>query len=253
MTSCEQQKNKKCFVDCARLLAGMLMVFLLQGCETPNTRLEGKDMGLFQKSVRASFNLKGQDAASEPRSGQAIEVGYQDTKVSSNQVLNAGQPPIYLSGTAFNSPNQLRNNFDLSYVDIIFRYRLFPNRPIGIEFLGGIASSALDIKTTAPTQSANVHYRANGLQGGVGVIWHPKPKSSVHVRASYFLSMGDVRDILRGEIYYAYALQKNVSAQIGYAYSDVYGSDLIFFEKERFHLRTAGPTVRLNWNLNVGK
>lgn len=75
-----------------RFFYGSLTALVLAGCQAiPTTRIEAEDTSVFQPSVRASFNVNGGDrAASEARSGHAIEIGYQNTRVSSNQSLSSG-------------------------------------------------------------------------------------------------------------------------------------------------------------------
>lgn len=253
MISCEQQKNKKCFINCARLLAGMLAVFLLQGCDTLKTPIEGNDVGALQKAFRASFNVDGRNSiASEPRTGQAIEIGYQGTTISNNQSLTVGQPPIYLSNKVFNSPNQLQNSFDFSYTDISWRWRHFEDRPIGTDILLGVGSSSINMAVTSPTQRASTNIHSNGLQGGLGLIFRATPRTSFHARASQFLSIeAGVKKITRREIFYTIAPHKNLSLNLGYA--DWRVSGLSNLSDSEFNMHFEGPAVLLNYSLNVGK
>lgn len=110
-----------------RSFAGILTSLVLAGCQAiPPTRIEAEDTDVFQRAVRASFNVNGGSrAASETRSGHAIEIGHQGTRVSNNQSLSASQNPVIHNGTTFLSPNQLRNEFDFSYSDISWRMREF--------------------------------------------------------------------------------------------------------------------------------
>lgn len=237
----------------ARLFSWILTTLVLAGCQAiPTTPIEAEDTNVFQPSVRASFNVNGGDrAASEARSGHAIEIGYQSTRVSSNQSLSGGQAPVYYNGSTFLSPNQLRNDFDFSYSDISWRMREFGGRPFGFEVFAGIGQSSLGLAVTSPAQRASRHFNTTGLQLGFGLMWRMNPSSSLHARTSYYLAADTgVNDITKYELYYANAFHKNLSLRAGYADWKVKG----FGESgmSDFQLHFAGPNLVLDCNFNLG-
>lgn len=238
---------------CARLCAALLVTLVLAGClATPTTRIEAENTNIFQRAIRASFNVNGGErAASEPRSGHAIEIGYQGTKVNVDQSLSVNQPPVILNGMTFPSPNQLRNEFDFSYTDISWRMREFGGHQFGVEFLAGIAQTSLGIAVASPAQSAVQNFNTGGLQLGLGPIWRTSPSSSLHARATYYISTSTgVNSLTKYELYGTYAIHENLSLQAGYADWKVDGRGES--GTSDFHLHFAGPAVRLDWNFNLG-
>jgi hypothetical protein len=187
----DHHKFGVCSATFARLIAGTLATSILAGC-LATTPIESDNKDVFQPAIRASFNVNGGDSrpASETRSGHAVEIGYQGTKVSSNQSLASGQPPVILNGTTFLSPNQLNNQFDLSYTDISWRMREFGGRPFGVELSTGLELSSLGIAVSSHAQHASQHFSSSGLQLGFGLIWRASTSSSLHARASYHITSG---------------------------------------------------------------
>lgn len=235
----------------ARLVAGILATLMLAGC-LATTPIEAEDTGVFQRAVRASFNVNsGNRAAAEPRSGHAIEVGYQGARVSSNQLLSGSQPPVIHNGTTFSSPNQLRNDFDFSYADISWRMREFGGGPFGVEIIAGIGQSSLGLAVTSPAQSAYRHFNTTGLQLGIGLMWRASANSSIHARGSYYFAFDTgVNEITKYELYYANTFHKNLSLRAGYADWKVKGTG--DSGMSGFQMHFAGPSVVLDCNFNLG-
>lgn len=236
-----------------RFFYASLSALVLAGClATPTTPIEAENTNVIQPSVRASFNVNGGNrAASEARSGHAIEIGYQNTRVSSNQSLSGGQAPVNHNSTIFLSPNQLKNDFDFTYSDISWRMREFGGRPFGFEVFAGIGQSSLGLTVTSPAQRASRHFNTTGLQLGFGLMWRMNPSSSLHAHTSYYFAADTgVSDIEKYELYYANAFHKNLSLRAGYADWKVKG----FGESgmSDFQLHFAGPNLVLDCNFNLG-
>lgn len=237
----------------ARCFAGLLTPLFLAGClATPTTRIEAENTGVIQRAVRASFNVNGGGRpAAQPRSGHAVEIGYQGTKVSGNQTLAAGQPPVIHDGTTFSGPDQLRNDFDFVYTDVSWRMREFGASPFGFEFLAGFAQASLGLAVASSAQRATRNFDTVGLQYGLGLMWRTSASSSFQARGTYFLSASTgVNEITKYEIYYANAIHKNLSLRVGYADWKVGGAGESGMSDFQMHF--AGPAVVLDCNFNLG-
>jgi hypothetical protein len=247
------QTNRLRHAAYPRVFAGMLATVALSSCQTTlPTRIDAEDTNVFQPSLRASFNVNGGERpASEARSGHAIEIGYQSTKVSSNQSLSPGQLPVVHNGTTFSSPNQLRNDFDFSYADVSWRMREFGGGRFGMEFSAGLGQASLGLAVSSAMQSAARNYSNTGLQLGLGFMWRTSPASLLNARASYYLAMDTgVSNITKYELYYAHAIHKNLSFRAGYADWNVNG----FGDsgESDFHMHFAGPILILDCSFNLG-
>ena len=249
------EEHREASIRCGVFLhriAGILVTLALAGC-LATTPIEAEDTGVVQRGVRASFNVNGGNRpASEARSGHAVELGYQDTKVSSNQPLSGTQPPVILNGRTFSGPNQLRNDFDFSLLDLSWRMREFGGGPFGVEIFAGFWQSSLGMTVTSPAQSASRDFNNSGLQLGAGMIWRASASSSIHARGSYYFAPGDagVKNITKYEFYYANALFRNLSLRAGYSDWKVKG----FGDSgmSDFQMHFAGPSLVLDCSFNLG-
>ena len=249
----KRRETRRRFDRSSRLAAGALASLILAGCAgNSTTRIVGENTSVFQPAVRASFNVNGGGRpASETRSGHAIEIGYQGTRITSDQSLQSGQPPVIHNGTTFLSPDRLKNDFDFSYSDISWRMREFAGSKFGIEVLAGLGFSSLGLTVSSSTQRASQNFSNTGLQFGFGLIWRSSSESSIHARGSYFIALDNgVSDITKYDIYYAYAIHKNLSLRLGYSDWKVNG----FGESgmSNFQMHLAGPALVLDWNFNLG-
>jgi hypothetical protein len=227
-----------------RLLTGLLFIVVLAGCTSSSpTVIDAKRV--FQPSIRVAIDLKnGEKAASEPKTGHAIEFGYVQAKGGSDQTLAAGQPPVIFNQTVFNAPQQIRNDFDMNFTDVSWRWRkFFRERSLGLELTGGLGYSSLGLTVSSPTQSASEHFGGYGPQGGVAFIWRMRPGSSLHVRVSGFKS--EKLRFSREELFFTQALGENLSLRAGYAQWKVNDSVSVF-ENHSLQMDFSGPMLGLD-------
>lgn len=237
------------YATLARLCTGLFAVSALTGCITA-TPIEANDPHVFIPSVRAAVSLEDNPQhPADPQPGRAIELEFAKTKGGGDQTLAAGQSPIIFNNTTFSAPQQLRNDFDLDYADISFRWRkFFRERSLGLEVSGGIGHTSLGLTVSSPVQSASRRFASYGPQGGVALIWRMRPGTSLHARISGFVSRSStgVRDFGRYELFMAQALGENLALRAGYAKWEVNGDSGV--GTSEFRTTFSGPVLDLGLN-----
>lgn len=241
----------------ARLIAGMLATLALGGCGNwASTRIEATDNRTFLPALRANINFGDEkQAASEPHTGHAIEIGIAKARGSDSQSLSAAQLPISLSNTSFTGPQLLQNEFDTSFANISWRWRkFFAERSLGLEVTAGVGFSSLDLSVSSTSQRASDHFFSRGPQASVGLIWRLNPGTSLHGRVSEFISLANhgVNEMSRYELYFAKSLHENLALRAGYASWDVSARDQYYNSNSDFQLRVSGPMLALDWDFDTG-
>ena len=232
-------------------LAGMLAVLVLGGCGLlPTTRIDVEDNRVFLPSLRAAVNLTGgKEAPAQPRDGHAVEFGFSKARGSDRQSLPAGQPPVIIGSKTFSAPQQLRNNFDFSFVDVAWRWRkFFGGRSLGLEVLAGLANARLDLAVSSSSQQASQHFSSLGPQAGAGLIWRLNPATSIQARILGFVTPSDrgVNEAVRGELSIARQLNDNFAVRAGYTTWGVTGQGQTAISD--FRLDFSGPALVLELN-----
>lgn len=232
-----------------RLFAGALATLVLGGCLS-TVPIKVEDKRVFLPAVRAAYNLDDdKQDASEPQTGRAIEFGLAKAKGGGNQYIASNQEQVILNNMLVTGPQQLRNDFDFTFANISWRSRkFFQERSMGLELFGGIGFTSLDLTVSSSTLRASGRFDTAGGQGGVGLIWRASPSTSIQGRVAVFLSAADqgVTSIGRYELFFAHALDKNLTLRAGYAgwaLNGPAGSGM-----SDFKLRFSGPTVVLDWD-----
>ena len=227
-----------------RYSSAALLAATLAGCASTTT-IDVDDHSVFIPSARVSVSLsKQQEPPSEPQNGHAIELGYTLAKGTGSQSLSPGQDSIELGGKAFNAPQELRHEFDYRHAEIRYRYRKFPgtNRNFGFEALGGVVNSQLKLSTSSPSQRASDKFSSNGLSGGVGAIWKPRPTTSLEARYSIFVATETRGN--RAELFAVQALGANASIRGGFTWWYVRADQLDLASDVAVRFR--GPAVALD-------
>ena len=201
---------------------GLLATFGLGGCFTlqppPPTAIQASDNGVFQPVARLSANLSRQQGSpSDPQSGHAIELGFTKAGGEGSQTLGSGQQPVVFGGRSFPPPQQLRYEFDFTYVDVSYRWRKFLGDTFGIEALGGVGYADLDFTVRSPTQRANEDLSSVGLALGVGALWRLRPGTSIQGRVTAFGSGDAVTSARRLELFLVQALGRHAAVRAGYS------------------------------------
>jgi hypothetical protein len=195
-----------------------VLAAMLAACSSAPTTVDVRDRSVFIPSARVSVPLSSQqEAPSAPQNGHALELGYTQAKGSGSQSLSAGQSPIVFGGQTFNAPQTLQYQFDYRHSELQYRWRrFFGSRPIGIEVLGGLVHSRLNLSASAPGRSASERFSSNGLTAGVGGIWKFRPTTSLQVRFSAFAASETAGH--RTELFVAQALGRNAAIRGGYTF-----------------------------------
>jgi len=206
-----------------RFLA-LLATLGLGGCFTmppppppPPSTIEASDDGVLQPVARLSVNLSRlQGAPSDPQSGHAIELGFANANGGGSQNLSSNR--VVWGNKTFTAPQQLKHEFDFTYLDVSYRYRKFfdESRAFGIEALGGLGYADLDFTVRSATQRASEDLSAVGLALGVGAIWRLRPGTSLQGRVAAF-GGGDALTATRIELYLVQALGRHAALRAGYA------------------------------------
>ncbi len=228
----------------------VVAVLLLSGCGLPTSRIDAEDNGVFLPSLRTAVSFsEGKGAPAEVQTGHAVEFGYVKTNGSDAQFLPAGQAPVVLGGQTFSAPQQLRNAFDFSFIDVSWRWRrFFGDYPLGLEVLAGLGNSRLDLAVSSPTQQASESFSTAGPQAGAGFLWRLHPGTSVQARVAGFVSTSGrgVNEAVRAELSLSRVLHENLGVRLGYSSWEVkgQGQDTI----SDFRLRMSGPSLMLEMN-----
>ena len=227
-----------------RYSSAALLAATLAGCST-NTTLDVNDRSVFIPSARVSVPLsRQQEAPSEPQNGHALEFGYTQAKGSGSQSLSAGQDPIVFGARTFNPPRELQYEFDYRHAELHYRWRRFfgASANLGIEVLGGLAHSQLQLSASSPGQSASDRFSSSGISGGFGGIWKVRQTTSLQMRFSAF-GASETRGN-RTELFAVQALGGNAAIRGGYTwwrvrtYAEPFDPDVA--------VRFSGPAVSLD-------
>jgi hypothetical protein len=231
-------------VNSVRLVIASFAVLVLSGCLTA-TPIKTDDSRVFQPSVRADVSLdEGIQAPAEPQTGKAIEFGLARVKGSGSQTLAAGVEPVIYSNNTFTSPQQLKVDFDINYVDLSYRSRkFFREGAFGLEWSAGIGHTSMGLAVTSATQKAAARFNNYGVQGGVGLIWRMRPSTSLHTHVSAFASGAatGIQSTGRFELFLAQGLGDNLVLRAGYATAEVNGET--GYQASDFQLRYNGPIL----------
>lgn len=234
----------------APLLAGLLLTLALEGCSNFNaTPIVAKDYQVATWEFRMASKLDAEQRLSLPNTEDAIEFGITATKGSADQSLASGQPPVILNKTSFNSPQQLKNEFDFTYADFSRRFRYFNLLgyvPLGLEVTAGAGYSSVGLKVSSTTQSASNHAESLGIRVGGGLIYRLHTNNSIQARASMFkatLQESGANQITRFELVYAKEFLHRFRLRAGIAGWNVYG---IMMLGSDFNLQFYGPFAALD-------
>lgn len=254
------EKRQQIGARCASLSHLYAMIFAtiaLGGCASAEpTRINVEDGKVFLPSLRAGFNLnEDKQPASEPQTGHAIEFNFATANGGDVQSIDASQPPLTLNNTTFAGPQQIRNDFNLSFASASWRWRkFFKERSLGLEVFAGAGRLSLGLDVTSPTQSASDHFVNWGPQGGAGLIWRISPGNSLQGRVTAFFSSSDggAGNFLRSEIYYTKSISDNLALRAGFASWEVSGQQQTYnwTNNSDFNLMFSGPLLALDINLN---
>ncbi|MBI5005805.1 MAG: hypothetical protein HZB95_01645 [Nitrosomonadales bacterium] len=232
-----------------RLLAGLFAALALAGCQT-TSQIIADDKRVSLPSLRVAVSLdEPKQTPAEPQTGKAIEFGLVRAKGSGEQALAAGRPPIVYNNTTFLAPEQLKNDFDINYADISFRWRkFFREKALGLELSGGIGHTSMGLTVSSTTQNTSARFNNYGAQGGVGLIWRMRPATSLHAHVSGFAGRDEVglRDMGRYQLFLAQALGDNLALRAGYAKWEVNGKSGL--GASDFRMTFSGPTLDVGLN-----
>jgi hypothetical protein len=242
------QASSRCATS-APLFAGLFLSFVLGGCSnTKATRIEARDNAVTLPELRMAYNFDHDKQAASPHAGHAIELGVTKTSGSASQALTSGQLPIILDKTTFTAPQQLINDFDLTYRELSWRYREFNYNEgkLGMEISAGLGNALIDLKVSTTTQIASSRVDSYGARAGLGLIYRLSASSSFQARGLVFYSPlhnFGVHDIERYELVYAKAFFDNFRLRVGYAGLHVIGYNLV---ESDFKLEVSGPVLALD-------
>lgn len=239
----------------ARLLGALLLIAAVAGCANSNTTLRSDASHVFNPSLSVAFGIDDDShAPAEPHTGHAIQIEVMTAKGGGAQTLAPGQNPVVFGATTFNAPQQLTNDFDLTFADVSYRWRkFFGESRFGLELTGGLAFSSLSLTASSATQRASLQFADFMPKGSIAFIWRMRPSTSLHVRTTGFRSpmlfaapYSGVSSGGRYEIFLAQALGNNVALRMGYAHWELHGST--GDQSSDFYANFSGPTLDLGFN-----
>jgi hypothetical protein len=193
---------------------------VLAACSSSGTGLMAEGRGTVG-SARVSFEPSRPELRpSDPHAGSAFELGISRVSGSATQELLPGQSSTVGTQT-FNGPASLTNEAEIVAVDMLGRWRFFPqnNSTFGIEFTFGLSYIDMGYTTRAPGQRGSDSVGGLGGTVGVGGIIRLRQGTSVQARHTWFTTPGifTSTDARRLEVSLVQALGRNVSLRAGYA------------------------------------
>jgi len=213
----------------------------LAGC-IATTPVQVTDRDVFVPSARVSVQLSGgEEAPSRPHSGSALELGVTGASGSDGQSLAAGQLPVVVGGQTFTGPQQLTNQFDFRYYEAVYRGRMFFDDLLGLEFLGGLAFTSLDLTVTSPGRRATEARSDGGISAGIGGLVRMLPSTILQARWTAFVSSDTSAQ--RIEIHAVQAFGRNVALRAGWTDWKLSSKDNFSSE---FRIRFSGPALGLD-------
>lgn len=226
----------------------LLVTLALGGCSNPKgTRIDIRDNSVALPELRVAYNFDHNKQAASPHAGYAIELDVTKTNGSASQSLASGQLPIILDRTTFTAPQQILNDFDLTYRELSWRYRgfNFNEGKLGLELSAGIGMSLLELKVSSATQVATKKMEGYGARAGLGLIYNLSPGSSFQAKISGYYAplVPGVHDIERFDLVYAKAFLDNFRLRAGYTFWRLYGSNNL---ESEFKLEFSGPVLALD-------
>lgn len=248
----QQHQQIRASLGALRLVGLLALISAFAGCQgTPSTTITTDGGNVFPRSLRLAIDRDGSKAsASDPHTGDAMEIEAGRARGGGYQTLEAGQYPVLINNTAFNGPQQLRNSFDFNYADLAYRGRRFfdAQQRLGIEFSVGIGYASMGLTVASPTRQGSGYYGNMGGTLGGGLIWRMRPGTSVEFRGAAFrLPIAFVSDGInrtdRVELFFAQALGDNVALRAGYASWVISGST--GGNSSDFRTTFSGPMVDL--------
>jgi len=173
-------------------------------------------------SLRLSVDIGGDRTAAPgpavPHTGHGIEIGLSGASAEDSQSVSAGDGPVVFGGRIF-APGELRHELDFGFFEVAYRYRHFfgASKVFGIEALGGIGFTSLDLTVSSAAQSASQKLDNGGLVGGFGIIWKFLPATSLQSRLTLFGSAETegVTGAARMDVHVAHALGRNAALRAG--------------------------------------
>jgi len=225
-----------------------LAILALTGCST-TTPVEVNDRHAALPSFRVDIDLDEKTKVSAATTGRAVEFGIARAKGGSQQWLASGQLPVILGNTTFVAPQLIRNDFDFYFAELSYRWRkLSANRTIGLELIGGVGYSALNLSVVSATQRDSANFGNYGAQGGVGFIWNMRPSTSLNLHVSGFTSTAStgVSDFGRYQVFLAQTLAESLELRAGYAKWEVNGNGAVGTSDIR--MTFSGPTLDVGLN-----
>lgn len=244
----KHQKAESCSATSAPLFAGLMFALVLSGCSnTSATRIEARDSPVALPELRMAYNFDHEKQAAAPHAGHAVEIGATTVTGSGSQSLAAGQLPVILNFKTFTAPQQLKIDFDFSYSDISWRYRIFrDDGKFGGEVSLGGGYTSIDLKVSSTTQVAANRYDSVGMRIGVSLIYRLSSNSSIHASSLSFVSPYPIYGAYsmgRNELVYANAFHDNFRLRAGYARWHAFG----YSSGSDFEMDFAGPLLALDW------
>jgi len=254
MNSYQQQH----FFAALRLLIAAFFTLIFGGCSLTTTPIKAEDKFVSIPSIRVAVNFRGDErSASEPQTGHAVDIGVTKSRGHDTQSLASGDMPIILDNTVFLAPQDMRNDFDMEFADISWRWRkFFAERSLGLEVCAGLGYSTLklSVSSSSPLQTpafASERFFTKGPRAGVGLIYRLNSGSSFQFRIAEYFTGADrgVTNMEHYELYFAKPLLDNFSLRAGYAKSDVYGQNI--FSGSDFHVLFSGLALALDMNFDA--
>ncbi len=192
----------------------LLLCAALGACANPGAGLAGEDSDSSFGSLRATWEVpRPMLAGGAPPPRQLllqVEVGTSDSDDS--QSVPAGET-LTVDGTDFVGPTDVQLGFDLHQANVDARLRLRGESIFGLELIGGLGFTRLELDASQVGASASLEEDGFGPRVGLGLFCEPQSRLRLFLEGTWqptFVGGGDIADVVALDLGLDYRLTDSI-------------------------------------------
>ena len=182
-----------------RALAPAALALLAAACASPSGGLSGSDGDASFGGLRATWEIPRRHFSDGKPPGQQVllEVDASATRGDFDQALGVGDS-LTLEGTTFPGPGAVQARFDVQQVTVDGRLRLRSDVGLGLDAIGGLGFTRLDLQVASFAASETVDQQGFGPVLGTGLFFELPPRLRLYAELTWQAALvggGDVADV----------------------------------------------------------